>query len=185
MIQHARTFVALLLVMLLTQPSQAADNLQLVEQQIKAGLLYNFLKYTQWPPDRAPKDGEAIKVCLFGGDPFEGRLQPMAGRTVNEHVIEIRVVSTIADIDNCALLFVRADQKSNWPELQKALAGKSVLTVSDFSGFTMAGGMIEFTRVSNRIGVAINTERITAANLQVEDRLLRLASAARPATSDR
>jgi hypothetical protein len=172
---HARKLVAISLATMLMLPAQAAD-VQLVEQQIKAGLLYNFLKYTQWPPERAQRAGAAIRVCLFGGDPFDGHLQPMAGRTVNEHVIEVRNVRTVTDADDCSLLFVHADQKENWPELQKALAGKSVLTVSDFQGFALSGGMIEFTRTANRISVTINTEPISSANLQVEDRLLRLAS---------
>jgi hypothetical protein len=179
---HAHRLVAIVLATMLMLPARAAD-VQLVEQQIKAGLLYNFLKYTQWPAERAQRTGAAIKVCLLGGDPFDGHLQPMAGRTVNEHVIEVRNVRTMADVDDCSLLFVHADQKENWPELQKALAGKSVLTVSDFQGFALSGGMIEFTRTANRISVTINTEPINSANLQVEDRLLRLASVVRAASS--
>jgi YfiR/HmsC-like len=178
---HARTLVAIFLAMVFALPAQAAD-VQLVEQQIKAGLLYNFLKYTQWPPERAQRPGASIRVCLFGDDPFDGHLQPMAGRTVNEHVIEVRNVRTVTDIGDCSLLFVPGDQKANWPELQRALAGKSVLTVSDFEGFALSGGMIEFTRIANRINVRINTEPIASANLQVEDRLLRLASMVHAAT---
>lgn len=175
---RVRTIIAILLATVLALPAEAAD-LQLVEQQIKAGLLYNFLKYTQWPQESAQRAGATIRVCLFGGDPFDGHLQPMSGRTVNEHVIEVRTVHSVAEIGDCSLLFVNADQKTNWPELQKALTGKSVLTVSDFQGFALSGGMIEFTRIANRISVTINTEPIGSANLQVEDRLLRLASMVR------
>jgi hypothetical protein len=175
--RYVRIAAAIFLAAALTLPARAAD-VQLVEQQIKAGLLYNFLKYTQWPVE-STQPGGAIRVCLYGGDPFDGRLQPMAGRTVNEHIIEVRSVRTVKDIGDCALLFVNAEQKANWPELQKALSGKSVLTVSDFEGFALAGGMIEFTRISNRISVTINTEPIGSANLQVEGRLLRLASTVR------
>jgi hypothetical protein len=174
----ARIVFALALAIALTAPGYAAENLQLIEQQIKAGLLYNFLKYTQWPAEHL-RAGGPIQVCLFGGDPFDGRLQPMAGRTVNEHVIEIKIIRAPTEIGDCSLLFVHAGQAPNWPELQKTLNGKSVLTVADFPDFAMAGGMIEFTRVANRIGVTINTDAINAANLQVEDRLLRLAGNAR------
>lgn len=183
--RHTRTIVAALLAAVLALPARAGENVQLIEQQIKAGLLYNFLKYTQWPPESIQRAGSAIRVCLFGGDPFDGHLQPMSGRTVNEHAIEVKNVRTVTDIDDCALLFIHADQKPNWPELQKALNGKSVLTVSDFQGFALSGGMIEFTRNANRIGVIINTEPMSSANLQVEDRLLRLASMVRAPTPGR
>ena len=63
-------------------------------------------------------------------------------------------------------------------ELRAALAMKPMLTVSNAEGFADSGGMIEFTRTDNRIGVKINTNAVTAAHLQVEDRLLRLATPA-------
>jgi len=176
--------LAALLTAALTLPVYAAERLQLIEQQIEAGLIYNFLKYTQWPPERTPQT-PMMRVCLFGGDPFSGHLQPMAGRTVNEQKIEVRSVTTAADIGVCSLLFIHADQKPNWPELQRTLAGKSVLTVSDFEGFAVSGGMIEFTQLDSRIGVLINTAAVTAAHLEVQDRLLKLARTVTPAAPGR
>jgi len=169
----------------LTLPVYAAERLQLIEQQIEAGLIYNFLKYTQWPAERTARADAPIAVCLFGGDPFSGHLQPMAGRTVNQQTIDVRSVTRAADIAGCSLLFIHADQKQNWPELQKILAGKSVLTVSDFQGFAVSGGMIEFTQLDNRIGVLINIEAVMAAHLDVQDRLLKLARSVPPAAPGR
>jgi hypothetical protein len=169
----------------LTLPAYAAERLQLIEQQIEAGLIYNFLKYTQWPAERSARTDVPIVVCLFGGDPFSGHLQPMAGRTVNAQKIEVRSVTRAADIGGCSLLFIHGDQKPNWPELQRTLAGKSVLTVSDFEGFAVSGGMIEFTQLDSRIGVLINTAAVTAAHLEVQDRLLKLARTVTPAAPGR
>ena len=181
MAQLART-VRMMAVSLLAAglmlPAYAAERLQLVEQQIEAGLIYNFLRYTQWPAGSAGSTAAPIVVCLLGGDPFAGHLQPMAGRTVNQRVIEIRNLRTIDETQVCALLFVNAAEMPRWPELRAALATKPMLTVSNFEGFADSGGMIEFTRINNRVGVKINTEAVTAARLQVEDRLLRLAAPA-------
>lgn len=168
--------------MALAPLAQAAESLQLVEQEIKAGLLYNFLKYTEWPQSPGGVANAPIVVCLMGGDPFAGRLQPMSGRTVNQHVIEIRSISGIETATACSLLFVHANEKSQWPAMHMALMAKPLLTVSDFQGFTDSGGMIEFTRVDNRIGVKINADALATAHLQVEDRLLKLASAPRAAS---
>jgi len=173
--------LALLLAAAFLSPAYGEDNVRLVEQEIKAGLLYNFLKYTQWPPEHANRG--AI-VCLIGGDPFSGHLQPMAGRTVNQRSIEIRNLENVKGVDGCALLYVHANEKSDWPQLQKALAGKDVLTVSDFDGFAENGGMIEFTHNDNRIGVKINIDAVTAAHLTVENRLLRLANAVHSSAAD-
>lgn len=160
------------------------DGIHLVEQEIKAGLLYNFMKYTDWP-EGAPDLNTPMVVCLFGGDPFDGRLQPMSGRTVNQHVIEIREPKTAGELTMCSLLFVHANAKPQWPQLRAALAERAMLTVSDFDGFADSGGMIEFTRMNNRIGIRIDFQAVMAAHLQVQDRLQRLASRNRDGASAR
>lgn len=162
----------------LCAPAHAAEQLQLVEQKIRAGLLYNFLKYTQWPEEFLGADAP-IAVCFLGGDIFDGNLLPMAGRTVNEHAIEIRNIRGIVDIVGCAMLVVHGSEKPDWPDLQKELADQSVLTVSDFEGFALSGGMIEFTRIANRVGVKLNPDAMNAAHLRVDDRLLNLATTVR------
>jgi len=154
--------------------AHATENLQLHEQQIKAGLLYNFLKYTDWP--QGSVSDSSIAVCIFGNDPFEGYLQPMAGRIVNRRQITIRIIHTIENAGSCHLLFINADEKSSWPQLLESLKGKSVLTVSDFDGFADSGGMIEFGKKGDHINVNLNMEAVTAARLRVQDRLLRLVT---------
>jgi hypothetical protein len=168
------------LVLATAAPASAQDGLRLVEQDIKAGLIYNFLRYTQWPP--AQERNTPMVVCLYGGDPFGGRLSPMAGRTVNQRPIELRAVHTQPQLDACSLVFINAAERAEWPSLRYYLARRSVLTVSDYDGFARAGGMLEFTRINDRIGVRVNVEAARAVNLTVEERLLRLASVVRTQT---
>jgi hypothetical protein len=167
---------AALLVLSLSAPAPASaqSNLRLVEQDIKAGLLYNFLRYTDWGPSL--NRSNRMVVCTFGPDAFDGRLARMAGRTVNQRMIEVRAARTYADLSTCALVFVSADVRAEWPALRTQLAGRSILTVSDFDGFTRSGGMIEFTRINSRVGVRVNVDAVEAADLSVQDRLLRLAT---------
>lgn len=172
-----RVLAPLLLGAAALAPAHAQANLRLVEQDIKAGLLYNFLRYTEWPAHA----GEMAVVCVFGADPFDGKLAPMAGRTVNRQTIDVRSIRAIEETDACMLLFVSAEERALWPQLRDHLGGKPVLTVSDYDGFAGGGGMIEFTRAESRIGMRINVDAISDADLMVQDRLLRLASAVRSA----
>jgi hypothetical protein len=116
---------------------------------------------------------------LLGGDPFEGHLAPLSGRTVNQHTIEVRSLKSVSDSSACLVLIIHQSEGASWPQLRKSLAGADVLTVSDFSGFAQAGGMIEFARTDERIGVKVNVEAIGATRLRVQDRLLKLASVVR------
>jgi hypothetical protein len=155
-------------------PARAQEGVRLVEQDIKAGLLYNFLRYTEWPERAAP--GQTVVVCVYGRDPFGGRLTPMSGRTVNGQAIRVRFVDAESEIDGCSMLVINAEERARWPALRDHLMRRNVLTVSDYEGFARAGGMIEFTRVNNRIGVRLNLGAAQAADLVVLDRLIRLAS---------
>ncbi|MDE3061216.1 MAG: YfiR family protein, partial [Pseudomonadota bacterium] len=83
----------------------------------------------------------------------------------------------IPDAAACNLVFVNADEQARWPQLHAFLRGKSVLTVSDFSGFAASGGMIEFGHKNDHISAVINLDAVEAAHLQVENRLLRLVTA--------
>jgi hypothetical protein len=173
-----RALLAVILAALTLGPAlppnaSAQESVRLAEQDIKAALLYNFLRYTQWPA--AARAGEPAVVCVYGRDPFGGRLAPMAGRTVNQRTIEVRAVRSFTEADACTLLYLSADERARWADLRTHLGRSDVLTVSDYDGFARSGGMIEFTRTNNRIGVLINTGALANANLEVEDRLLRLA----------
>jgi hypothetical protein len=172
MISRLRLCLALFVACAVLGASARAD-VELIEQKIKAGLLYNFLKYTEWPAAAA---GSEILVCLYGGDAFDGHLQPMVGRTVNQRPIAVRAVAANGEIEPCSLLVVHGDQKDNWPGLRKSLGSKSILTVADFAGFTASGGMIEFARAESRIEVKLNVDAVSAARLTVGERLLKLAS---------
>jgi hypothetical protein len=166
-----------MVIMMCTLPCKIvwADDLQLYEQQIKAGLLYNFLKYTQWPEKKT-----LVTVCVFGDDPFEGYLKPMVGRSVNQREITLRFIHTIEEVDTCDLLYINAKERKQWPTLQKSLVEKSVLTVSDFDGFAASGGMIEFGKKEEHVDASLNIDAITAAHLQVQDRLLKLVTVVHP-----
>lgn len=154
----------------------ADDDLHMAEQEIKAGMLYNFLKYTQWPP-AVMEHSSSMVLCISSGNPLGGYLKPMEGRTVNQRAIAIRTLSNEEEIQGCHLLLVDMGGKEHWRRLRDALKGKAVLTVSDSEGFVMAAGMIEFSRKDNHISVELNKNAVTGAGLQVQDRLLKLVTA--------
>lgn len=156
----------------------AREPLELYEQKIKAGLLYNFLKYTEWPENHV----EEMKVCLFGEDVLEAELQPMAERTVQQRPITLKNATTIEEVKDCQLVYVGKKGRRSWPALRQALRGQSILTVSDIQGFNEAGGMVVFGRKDDRIHVEINLDAVEKAHLRVGERLLKLASISPPAT---
>jgi hypothetical protein len=152
--------------------ASAKEEIKLYEQEIKAGLLYNFLKYTNWPEQTSSE----ISVCIFGPDPFDGYLRPMEGRSVNQRRIRILNIHSINELSECNMLFVSESGKPQWPDIRKSIAGQAILTVSDIRDFAQLGGMIEFGRKDGRISVNLNQDAVNDAELSVQERLLNLVT---------
>lgn len=155
------------------QSASASAALTLYEPKLKAGLVYNFLKYTIWPQGAGEQD--RLRVCLYGGDPFEGYLYPLRGRTAQQSEIAIVHVNSIPDTANCHFLFIHRREAAAMPQILAFLQGRQVLTASDIPAFTRHGGMVEFTMQNQRINVIINKEAVDRAGLRIHDRLLKLA----------
>lgn len=170
-----RGFFALFLVLYLSRAAiPLASELELVEQKIKVGMLYNFLKYTQWPDSAA--NGIPLAVCVLGSDPFDGNLQPIEQRSVNRRAITLRVIQNAKESESCHLLYISAKESARWPALREFVANRHVLTVSDSKGFSAAGGMIEFGHSGDHIRALLNMDAVKFAGLSIEDRLLRLVT---------
>ncbi|HTK84749.1 MAG TPA: YfiR family protein [Patescibacteria group bacterium] len=155
-------------------PVRAQDQpLQLYEEKIKAGLLYNFLKYTSWPTDSAGKGG--LRVCLLGDGPFDTYLYPLQGRMAQQYVIAITKIANASEAGNCSLVYIHRDREDSLPQILQSLRGRHVLTVSDIDQFAAQGGMVEFGREDQKIDLLINKNAVDAAGLNIQARLLKLA----------
>ncbi len=163
--------------MLLCIQAQAEEQpLQLDEQKIKAGLIYNFIKYTDWPSSGTEGESAPIIICIFGQDPFNGYLQPIEDRTVKQRNITVHRVDDVAKTAGCNLLVIGGEEKQQWPQIHEFLADKNVLTVSDITGFSESGGMIQFSKNNNHISLYLNTKAIAAAHLHIQDNLIKISS---------
>lgn len=158
-----------------TARAQDQAPLQLYEEKIKAGLVYNFLKYTSWPANAAGSGNTGLRVCLLGDGPFDSYLYPLQGRMAQQYVIVIKKITKAEDARNCSLLYIHQDREDVLPQILQALKGWHVLTISDIAQFAAQGGMVEFGREDQKIDLLINKGAVDAAGLSIQARLLKLA----------
>ena len=153
----------------------------LYEQKIKAGLVYNLIKYTEWPKatrantvknDDSPA---TLKICLLGDDPFDGYLSPLEGRTAQQAVISIIHLIGIQETETCNAIIVHKNQRAHLQKLFEFLQGKNILTISDMENFAELGGMIELARDEEKVTLAINKNSVDNAKLIIDPRMLKLA----------
>lgn len=151
--------------------SDAADAKR--EDELKAGYLFNFVKFVEWPAAAA----DAITLCFVGGDGIQDALATgIAGKKVAHRDLLVRRVGQAKDVAGCSLLYLDAATMSANRGPFPGTAAMSVLTVSNASGFIRSGGMIELFTENNRLRFNINVDNIQRAGLHVSSSLLELAA---------
>lgn len=149
--------------------------LQLYEDKIKAALIYDFLKYTNWSANILAKSHDNIQLCLLGDGTFDSDLYLLKGRMVQQYNIIIVPAKSIAETGDCSLIFIHRDQEDILPQLLQHINGKQILTISDIDQFTSQGGMVEIHKQNNHIEFYINRRALDQAGLSIQNRLLKLA----------
>ena len=150
----------------------------LMEDSIKAGFIFNFAKYVEWPA-KIVNDGK-LRVCSLSSEPLSGNLVKLQGRVVQERVIQVYTSVASDEWRNCQVLFISADEPQRVETVLRAVAKAPVLTVSDRVDFTDYGGMIGLKLRIGRIRFNINQGAAHKAGLIISSQLLKLADEVLP-----
>ena len=146
------------------------------EYLLKAAFLYNFAKFTRWPPSSFPDGSAPLRVCVFGEDPFGAALESIAGRTIRGRVVEVRRIESVEAGMACHLLFISVSEAARLTGILDSLSGRPVLTIADMPGFARSGGIINLKTNSNdKIRFEINVAIAKRAGLRFSSKLLNLA----------
>src|SRR5260370_3942785 len=121
-----------------TADAQAGDA-DSSEYLIKAGFIYNFAKFVEWPSAAFPQVDSPIVIGVLGIDPFGSVLD----RIVEHKKIGPRgfVVKRykwgkdLKDLKDCKILFVSASQKAHIDDILKSLTGQPILTLANTPAF--------------------------------------------------
>ena len=151
--------------------ASAAVSAQFAEYQLKAGYLYNFATYTQWPDSV----GEELTLCVYGQDRFGESLERLAGRSVGARTLRVQRIASVALVTSCQIVFVSSEAVSNLVRLEEAIKGEAVLLIADSPGAAAAGVTINMLTADGRIGFEINLRHAQQHRLNLSAQLLRLA----------
>ena len=158
--------------LLLPQPGPAQDN-KPTEYEVEAAYLSNFGRFVEWPARSTP--GEPFNVCILGQDPFGPLLDgSLKGENIGGAPLAAKRLSGIDEASSCRILFISSSKEAQLAPLLAALGTSHVLTVSDISGFTRRGGMIQFVLDGNRVRFEINLNAAKHAGLTLSSQLLKL-----------
>lgn len=143
------------------------------ESAAKAGFIYNFTKFVEWPTSARMYAG--FNICVVGDNRLEDSLQALAGKQVRGKPIHVHIGVRPTALKSCQIVFLAEDDNQKQQSILKALNNVPALTVSDSPGFVQHGGMIGLVRDGAHLAFEINLSSARAAGLYVNAQLLKLA----------
>ena len=167
--------------------AQSSDSSDSSEYLIKAGFIYNFAKFVEWPANAFSQSDSPIVIGILGSDPFGSTLDRIVeDKKIGAHAFVVRRLKwgkDLKELKDCKILFVSSSEKMHIDELLQSIKNMSILTVGEAPGFAERGGIIRFTLEDNRVHFEVNVEAARQADLNISSRLLTLARIVPQATA--
>jgi hypothetical protein len=161
---------AFLLLAALACPPAAAQDMP-SEQSLRAAMVFNFLKFTEFPPE-SNANVQRMRLCIAVGDLRQAEaLLALSGRRAWSR--ELVVVRLAGRGDDCHVLYVDSSQR--WSAIEEQRVFPRALTIGGYPGFARDGGMIEIALQEDGARFDINLTEGRRAGFRFSPQLLRLA----------
>ena len=156
-------------------PCTCAEEPEFSEYEIKAGFIYNFAKFVEWPPEISRDDNKALTLCISGANPFGNSISVISNKTVQNRRLEIRTLGKNKDFKGCNMVFISSSERELLSQLFEMLRNSPVLTIGDSKDFAQNGVMINLVMDGSKVRFEVNTESARRARISISSKLLKLA----------
>lgn len=165
--------------MLVTLPSSAQEeNVAYSPLEVKAGFIYNFAKFVDWPSSAFASERSSFTIVVLD-DPEMGEI---LGKLVDNRTIKGRniVVFNVKSINslpqNYHMMFVPKKYKNQIRFILLKTKSKPILTVGDeIEEFCQLGGTFNFSNRLSNFGFEVNKNSSEKSGLVISSKLLSLA----------
>ena len=155
---------------------RAADSPAALEYKVKAGYLFNFARFVEWPATALPApDCPFVIGVLDAGEALPVLQSVLEGKKVDGHPVQVKAVAADSLGKGTHILFVTRAAGKTPDELRTALGGAATLLVGETEQFAERGGAMGFSREEETIRLSLNLERAMEAGLKVSAKLASVA----------
>jgi hypothetical protein len=146
-----------------------------LDYRIKAGFLYNFAKFVDWPPPPLTAASPFVVGILGDETAFEIIASVLRGRRIGEHPLEVRRLAPDEDGAACRVIFVPQTFAAAADHLRNRRSAIAALIVGESDGFSAHGGRIGFVPRGDNLRYQVNLATAKAAGLRLSATLASLA----------
>jgi len=168
-------FLALLMLPVLAYSAPLAADVE-----VRVALLFNFMRFAEWPNGALGPEGAPVNVCIAPGDTeMQRAVSVLEQRSIGERPITTRQIATPREVGACHVLYLPDGLPGRLSNFTDAAQPGPILTVSNGAGFVDDGGMIGLKLAAERYQFEVNNEAVRRAGLRLPPQLLSLASRVR------
>jgi hypothetical protein len=154
-------------------PSVAQD---VTESSLKAALIYNLAKFTEWPPDVLPPNAPFV-ACVHSDTKIDEALErTVNGRLLIGRNVEVMRVELSGPLKRCHLLYVSGVTAEQVTRLAARLRGMPILTIIDSDAAATMGGVARVFLENGRMRFDLDFGLAKRSRLQLSAKLLSIAS---------
>ena len=146
------------------------------EYELKAAMLFNVIRFVEWPPAAYSDLRAPTVLCILGWDPFGTSLTSLvSGKIVDGRPVQIRHLKDVDGFLACHVLYISSSERKSVVQILANLKGSSILTVGEMGQFAARGGMVQFALYEKRVLLEINLDAANRAGVKISSRLLAIA----------
>jgi hypothetical protein len=156
--------------------ARAADSVTELEYKVKAGYLFNFAKFIEWPVSAFQSTNSPFVIGVLDGGEASPLLRSLfEGKQVNGRHVEVRSVQPESIGRHLHILLVTRAASASLEELLRFAGSASLLMAGETDDFAERGGTIGFRREGDNFRLTLCLEHAAASGLRVNSKLSSVA----------
>lgn len=147
------------------------------EYTLKAGLVFNFIKFIDWPSTVFLNASDPFRLCLFSSKSISTNFQKLEDLSAKGRVIKVISLTELstASVETCHILYITEDFNTRDLHDHHLASNHPVLTIGETASFARDGGVINFVVLDKHVKFEINTGAARKRQLRISSKLSALA----------
>lgn len=158
------------MVLAVAQPASAVD-----QASLEAAIVFNMLRFTEWPSEAAPTAGGALTLCIETGTSSQAALKALQGQSIRNARLEIRELAGSVPPARCHALFLGGAGSLPSIALRRRAVEGPVLVIGDELAGTADAVGVRLAVEGGRVVFDVDLSAMRRAGLQISSQVLRLA----------
>ena len=153
--------------------SSAAFSQERPIHEVYSMMVFNFVKYVQWPVGDNSKE---FVIGVVGNNEIYNTLSTWyGGKPKGTKTYVIKKFNNASEVTDCQVLFIDKTKSGEFDAVNNKVRGKGTLVVTDRAGLGSRGSCINFKTVDEKLRFELNQQAVEASNLKVAGVLTSMA----------